>query len=123
MEITTWEDLEAKIASMTTEQKRQPVQCLKPTANEGDVQEMLQGIAIATVEELGFYKCRSTHDNKYHADDAVLLLDANPYDPDGAIGYDWGCENESPIYGDGGQTSIECQCSPQALSDMRSEKT
>jgi len=119
MEVRTWEDLGAKIATMSPGQRRQPIQCVQPTPNEDEVQEMMQGIAIATVEEFGFYKCRSTHDNKYNAGDVVLLMDGNPFSADGAVAYEWGDEIDTPIYGKGGPTAVELQSSPQALEDRK----
>ena len=85
MEVRTWEDLAAKIAALSPEQRKQPIQCVQPTPNDDDVQEMLQGIAIATVDEFGLSRCRSTHDNKHNGGDVVLLMDANPFAEDGSI--------------------------------------
>lgn len=121
MDVTTWEDLEAKIAEMTDEQRKQPIQCVNPTPNEDDVQEMVQGIAIGTVEEMGFYKCRSTHSNKYEPKDVVLLLDYNPFAEDGAVAYDWtDGEDDTPIYGKDGKTDVAEQSSPQAIEHRKS---
>lgn len=118
MEIETWADLAAKIESMSDEQKTQPIQCVKPTAIEDDVQEMLPGIALGTVEELGFYKCRSTHSNEYEALDVVLLLDGNRFSETGAELYELGDDDEfHPIYGADGPTNPSKQKSPQAIAD------
>jgi hypothetical protein len=119
MKVRTWEDLLAKIATMSPEQRKQPIQCVQPTPNKDDVQEMLAGIAIATVEEFGFYKCRSTHDNKYNAGDFVLLMDASPFSADGAVAYELGDEIDTPIYGKDGPTAVESQLSPEALEDRK----
>ena len=120
MDVTTWEDLAAKIAEMTDEQRNQPIQCVNPTPNEDDVQEMLPGIAIATVDEMGFCRCRSTHSNKYEPGDVVLLMDHNPFAEDGAVAYDWtDGEDDTPIYGEGGKTDVAEQSSPQAIEDRK----
>ncbi len=123
MEVRTWEDLGAKIAAMTPEQRKQPIQCVKPTPIQDQVQEMLPGIAIATVEQFGFYKCRSTHDNKYNANDVVLLIDSNPFAEDGAVAYEWSEDMDTPIYGKAGPTAKDSQCSPQALTPDSYERT
>jgi hypothetical protein len=118
MEVRTWNDLAAKVQAMSPEQRQQPIQCVQPTPSEGDVQEMLQGIAIATVAEFGFYRCRSTHDNKYNASDVVLLMDYNPFAKDGAVAYELSDGAQKPIYGKDGPTPREAQYSPQALADQ-----
>jgi hypothetical protein len=59
------------------------------------------------VNAMGFPACRSTHNNKYCADDVVLLLDGNTFSEDGAIGYD--LTDDVPIYGKDGKTSVSDQ--------------
>ncbi len=49
---------------------------------------MARGIAIGTVGEFEFEGSRSVVDNKYHADEVVLLIDANPFAEDGAVAYE-----------------------------------
>jgi hypothetical protein len=80
---------------------------------------MFPGIAIATVAELGVYKCRSVYDNKYHGDDVVLLLDYNRFAEDGAMAFEFGETGFSPVYGESGPTDAEDQMSPAALADHR----
>lgn len=123
MDIRTWADLAAKLQQMTPEQLQQPIQCVKPTMDEDDVQEMLTGIAFATVEAFGFHKCRSTHNNKYCPGDLVLLVDYNPYAENGAIAYQLGEDNEDiPLFGKDGPTNPRLQCSPAAIEQLAADK-
>lgn len=111
MIVTTWDDLGRRIAELTPEQRSKPIQCVLPGADLDKVFELLPGIAVGTVGELEVYKCRSVYDNKYHADDVVLLLDENLFSEDGAIGYHLQGTERKPIYGPGGKTSPDDQCS------------
>ena len=100
MEVRTLEDLANAIMALPVDQRRQPIQVAKCSADSDEVVELMPGIALATVGALGIEACRSVHDNKYHADDVVLLIDWNPFAVDGAIGYDlnhWSGD-ELPIY-------------------------
>lgn len=125
--IVTYGDLLEFLRWMTEEELGKPIQCILPTQDEDDVQECLQGIAFATVRELGIYKCRSTYDNKYHADDLVILLDCNLHGIEGEIAHVivpadgmmklCGDTEERPIYGNGGRTNPKDQMSPEALAN------
>lgn len=115
-EIETWWDLMLAIEAMTDEQQSMPIQAVNCTHDSGEVQEMMPGIAIATVEEFEFEACRSTHNNKYCPKDIVLLLDQNSFAKDGAVacrvhglGAEW--EGE-PEYGKDGPTKPEEQRRP-----------
>jgi hypothetical protein len=117
MEIKTWGDLADAIRAMDGSQKSQQIQCVKPTAFSDGIHEALPGIAIATVEEMGFFKFRSSHDNKYQPNDVVLLLDDNPFGVGGELGYEWDGDErafDTPIYGPEGRTSDADQLSPKA---------
>ena len=92
-DIPTYRHLAAALQAMTDEQLNQPVQIADPPADCRPV-ELLKGLAIATVGELEFAGSRSVVDNRYHADDVVLLVDANPFADDGAVAYE--LRNEGP---------------------------
>lgn len=112
-EVETWAELAQAILAMTPEQQKQPIQCCQPTPNCDDVQEMVSGIAIATVAEFEFAACRSVHNNKYCPNDVVLLMDANPFSQDGAWAYQWEEDGtEVPVYGESGQTMLKDQMAP-----------
>ena len=113
-EVMTYQDLLDALKTLSPEQLAQPIHVAEPGPN-GDIPvELKTGIAIGTVGHLGFSGSRSTVDNKYHADEVVLLIDANPYAPDGAIAY--------PIYWRDGPTPREAQMAPE-ISRERKLKT
>lgn len=113
VELETWSDLKAALATLTDEQLRQPIQCVQPDGDEGRVQEMVLGIALATVRDFEFYACRSTHNNKYCPDDVVLLMDGNPFGLDGVVAWEWHPDGtETPIYGTSGVTGRDDQMAP-----------
>lgn len=116
--IGTWEDLAKAILALPDEQRRQPVQCCPPTGSDEAPVELLPGIALGTVMYFGLCGARSTHDNKFRADDVVLLMDHNAFAEDGAIAYEWladesGSSTDHPIYGPGGPTTREDQMAPR----------
>jgi hypothetical protein len=119
-EIETYNDLLKALTGLSPGQLMQPIQIADPP-NNGKPTAMAQGIAIGTVGELEFEGARSVIDNKYHADEVVLLIDANPFSEDGAIAYEMkkvGPEGRSvmqtiPIYGPSGQTKREEQRAPK----------
>lgn len=119
-ELETLGDLLRALTNLSAEQLKQPIQCLLSTSNEDDVQEMITGIALGTVAQFEFYKCRSTHNNKYCPDDVILLLDHNPFAEDGAIAYNWSSESvnlcDNPIYGIEGKTNPIDQKSLTAIN-------
>lgn len=137
--IETWDDLVAEISKLSPEQRSQPIQCVLSTPNDDDVQECLPGIAFDTVANFGFHKIRSTHDNRYHGEDFVLLLDHNQFDGSGAIGYRFLCPvgdsvhddtdlaqqfiadgriGREPIYGPHGKTDVSQQTRPVPADDL-----
>ncbi len=85
-EITTYGDLLAKLETMTEAELNQPVQIADPP-NDCRPVELQQGIAIGTVGEFEFEGSRSVIDNRYHADEVVILIDGNPHAEDGAVSY------------------------------------
>ncbi len=117
MSYFTYEDLLIALNKLTPEQLKQPVQAVLPTPVEDEVQTCLTGIALDTVGNFEFYRCRSIHNNKYCKDDLIILLDTNPYGKDGARYYAWNDEDSeeefSPIYGKEGKTRIEDQTCPE----------
>lgn len=117
MELMTWGDLGRKIDAMSPEQRSQPIQCVLPHPDDGHVQECLPGIALGTVAEFGFSASRSTHDNKYHGDDVVLLLDSNCFSEEGAIAHRLHNDlTRSPIYGVDGPTLPSQQRAPSDVA-------
>lgn len=119
--IETWGDLKSAIDKLSQTELQQPIQCIKPNGDEGQVQEMVRGIALGTVLEFEFFACRSTHNNKYCPDDVVLLMDENPFSPDGVLAWEWNSDgSETPIYGKDGMTDRKDQVAPN--SDSLSEK-
>lgn len=120
----TWDDLLVEIARLTPEQRKQPVQVVLPTYDD-DVQTCQQGIALDTVANYEFGKCRSVHNNRYCPDDVVLLLDGNPFHADGSYAHEYDFETKSwlPVYRDGATpTPIAAQCSPQTLKELEDER-
>ena len=113
-QVKTWADLLAAIFKMSPDQQQQPIQCVRSEPDDAIVCECLPGIAVGTVSEMGFYKCRSVVDNKYRGNDVVLLLDGNPYSPDGAMMHRWNGEDWEPCYDEGGPTDPLDQMSPEA---------
>ena len=96
-EVATWADLAAGIAALTEEQRRQPIQCCLAGFADPDV--CFPGIGLGTVGQFEFDSMRSSYDNKWHADDLILLLDSNPFAVDGTIAYQY-----VPTYGQDGET-------------------
>jgi hypothetical protein len=123
--IETWGDLLAALNSLTSEQLRQPVQIAESPADCKPV-EMQCGIAIGTVGEFEFSGSRSTHDNRYHADDVCLLVDGNSFAEDGAIAYEMKTHKTNgrpvirhvPLYGKDGPTPREAQMSPNERKEF-----
>lgn len=117
MELKTYRELLAFMENMTEQQLDQPVQVVLPSGDLDKAVELQPGIAIGTVAQMEFYKARSSVDNKYHADEVVLLIDGNPFSVEGAVAYslsdadDWDDMKNHPIYGDGGPTNPADQCS------------
>ena len=115
MEVVTWLDLANHIMTMTEAQQRQPIQCVLCTSNESDIQEILRGVALDTVEQPEIYKCRNTYNNKYCGEDVVILLDNNPFDEDGVVAWELKDGSDIPIYGKEGKTEVKDQKSPKAI--------
>jgi len=91
-----------------------PLQIAEPFNDHNKPVTMLTGIAIGTVGDLGLPGERSTYDNKYHADDVVILADSSPFGADGAVAYEWADDGtDKPLYGKDGPTKLEDQMAPE----------
>lgn len=115
-EVTTWQNLLDALKRLSAEDSpllQQPIQCAPPQPNHDIPVELMPGIALGTVAALELPGARSTVDNKYHAEELVLLIDHNPFAEDGAIAYSWEDEDESPIYGKDGPTPVNEQMAPE----------
>ncbi len=110
-DIETYQDLFDALAAMTPEQRAQPVQTAKSPCTEDKPVELYCAVAIGTVGEFEFRGTRSIVDNKYHADEVVLLVDVNPFAQGGAIAYEM-FDEDRPLYGRGGLTRREDQFAP-----------
>lgn len=112
-QVETWGELATAISELTEEQRGQPIQCLNPTPDENDVQVMESGIALGTVKDFEFYRCRSTHNNRYCPGDVVLLIDDNPHNEHGVVAWDiTSGPDDVAIYGKSGKTEVEDQTAP-----------
>ena len=114
--LETWGDLANAILALPNQQRIQPIQICPPTVSDAEPIEMLPGIALGTVGQFEFRGVRSVHDNKYHGDDVVLLLDHGPFAEDGAIAYELMPVGRpgagKPIYGPSGPTEQNDQWAP-----------
>lgn len=124
-ELATYKDLLDVLQGLTEEQLTQPIQVVQSPASDEWPAELMPGIAIGTVNDFGFYRCRSAIDNKYHAADLVLLIDANPFAQNGAIGYslsecdgDYDNLENYPIWGKDGPTDISDQTAPSTPTGL-----
>jgi hypothetical protein len=116
-EVETYGDLLRVLLEMADDELDQLIQIAEPGPNGDEPVELKHGIAIGTVASMEFPGARSTHDNCYHADEVVLLVDGNPFAPDGAIAYEFHSTLEEmekhPIYGKNGRTPSELQMAPK----------
>jgi hypothetical protein len=105
-----WKELGEKIAALTDEQRLQPVQVVNISPNGNDVNELMPGVEIDTVDGFGIYAARSIVDNKRNGKEVVLLIDHNPFGEDGVIAWEWiHGEEDKPIYGREGKTDPALQ--------------
>lgn len=114
-EIETWLDLLQALRQIETNHPdwlQQPIQCAPPEPDHSIPVGLLPGFAIGTVEGFELPGTRSTVDNKYHADELVLLIDHNPFAEDGVVAYNWDGPEDVPIYGKDGPTPLEQQMAP-----------
>lgn len=125
-EVRTWNDLLHAIEAMTPIEKLQQIQIAKPPS-DGRPVALARGIALGTVGAFEFEGSRSVVDNRYHANEVVLLIDGNPFAEDGAMCHEMRREGppERPVmrtipnYGPGGKpTPREEQFSPEARKDL-----
>ena len=87
-DIVTYHDLLKSLQNLTKKQLSQPVQITDPSYNDDTHPcELMQVIAIDTVDAFGFQKVRSSVDNKYHPEEVVLLTDRNSFAEDGTFSY------------------------------------
>ena len=126
-EIETYMDLMSALLEMPADRLMQPIQCVKPHADEGKVNAMQPALAIGTIAEFEFFHCRSTHINRYCGDDVVILMDANPFGEDGVVAWKQNPDNPKfsmddmvPEYGRHGKTSLADQTAPN--TDQLREK-
>ena len=122
--IQTYSDLLTYLQSCSLEQLKQRVQICRPSPVEEEPVEACPGIAIGTMQEMGFYKARSVTNNKFVPEEIVLLIDGNPFAPDGAWAYtyDWDEEGKriiTPDYSPDGPTNPEDQLNPDYKSTCR----
>jgi len=110
--IKTYGDLLKVLVQMNEAELTQAIQIADPPPNEDEPVECCPCYAIGTVKEYEFYRSRSVNDNKYHADDIVMLIDGNSYGKDGAIAYE-GFDLSQPIYSNAGPTSVDDQTCPE----------
>lgn len=121
-ELETYRDLLSYLQNASSEYLDQPIQVANPGPNCDEPIELMPGIAIGTVDQMGFFRCRSMVDNKYHAEELVILIDGNPFAKDGAVAYEWKSNDDTgdiddvPIYGKEGPTDIKDQTAPQKPS-------
>lgn len=110
-EITTYRDLFELLKLLTPQQLDQKIQYAHHQTDDSKPVELMCVIGIGTVGDFGFSGTRSIYDNKYHAEDVVLLGDWNPFAPDGAVAYTWVEEANAdvPEYGPDGPTKREDQ--------------
>jgi len=126
--LMTWQDIYEAIGKLTLEQRSQMAQFVLPTLDCDEVQEFMPCVSMATVKQFGFYRCRSAYDNKYHAEDVVMLIDGNMFGKDGEIAVEFKLDDdgygthERKIFGDDGPTAIEDQMSPEALAHWRHKR-
>src|ERR1035437_7052067 len=108
-ELETYGDL-LKFLQANPQYLDQPIQTVKETPIEDEVQVCCSAIAIGTVKDFEFYRIRSIVDNKFRPDDLVILVDGNPFGEDGAVAYEMNSANindMTPIYPKTGPTSID----------------
>lgn len=110
-ELSTYQDLLAALQELSPEQLAQPVQVATCNGNCAKPVELQPAIALGTVAQMEFFRARSSVDNKYHAEEVVVLFDANPYGEDGAVAYTLGDDGDvsETLYGKDGPTSLADQ--------------
>jgi hypothetical protein len=81
-------------------------------------------VAVGTVKQFDFEKCRSSIDNKYNQDEIVILTDKNPFSKEG-VTFRKLEEDKSltPIYGKGKTKKEEQEKSKQYRSGSKSKYT
>ena len=115
-ELETLKDLLDYLKKLPKDKLSQPVQGAKDPCSDSIV-EMLPGIAIGTMEEMEFYGARSVSNNRFNADEVVILFDFNIHSTDGAIAHTWSPQDDyrkrRPIYGPSGKTPRSEQINPK----------
>lgn len=121
IEIETYQELLDALTQLTAEQRKQPVQIAHPQSSDCVV-ELMPSVCLGTVGALEFSGARSSVDNRYHAEEVVLLIDHNPFAKDGATAYRLEEDGpDTPLYDKGGPTPLEAQLAPK--SDTKSDLT
>ena len=89
MEIRTYRDLLNHLLMLGESQLDQTVQVVAggETTLMHEPVELQPVIAIGAVDYFEFWGVRSSVDNKYHADEIVILCDHGPFGADGATSY------------------------------------
>lgn len=89
----SYEQLGQAIANMPPEARCKPVQIIGPGFTDTE-NGLLHAYSVHTVGELvgtdddaDTVPARSTYDNKYHPEDFAILVDHNPFSPDGDTYY------------------------------------
>lgn len=112
-ELDTYRDLKNFLNQLTDEQLDQRVQVATYDAvtqydKDGKPLPLELAISIASVKDLGFNAVRSDVDNKYHAEEIVILTDTNSWAEDGSYAQELtgpGYIELKPIYSKDGPTS------------------
>lgn len=87
-DIRTWSDLVEYLKDLSEEQLRQPAQFYLNDNSGEEVDALLAPVSIATVQIMfqpGL--TRSWDDNQHHPEYHVLILDHNPFSPEGDTCY------------------------------------
>jgi hypothetical protein len=85
-EIETYRDLLKALGELTDVQLAQRLQVIAPSPFSK--KELEPVLAIGTIAGMELEGARSCYDNRYHAEDIVLLTDHNPFGENGAIAYE-----------------------------------
>ena len=109
--INTYEDLFRALKQLTHEQRQQPVQCAFGQVDDSVPADLHMGLAIGTVEDMGFSGARSSVDNVYHADEVVILMDHNLFGNDGVLAHN--LTTGETIFGPAGKTDKAKQMKPE----------
>lgn len=129
-EIKTYRDLKEFLAKLSDKELDQVVQVTEPSPLEMTV--LCPALAIGTVKDFGFSKCRNAIHNTYNGKDIVILTDNNPFGEHGETAYEIILDgnkkgkdifsNTKPIYGKNGKTPVSKQTAPKFSGKKRMSK-